>query len=840
VAKLYLKRYGHRILDNGFEVVPITPGTKFPNFETWRNLPKISHKRVNRWLSNGHARDGVGIRTKFTPFLDIDCPHDEAREAVIKFAEETIGFAPVRVGNAPKIGMPYRAVEPFKKVQSKAFADPEGRKCQVEFLGDGQQFVAYAIHPDTKKPYRWTDDGMNPVEMAWDDLAPCTREQAEAVCQFFNERCVEEGWQRWKSKKRTTGTAVAVRRARDVDDITDGDGTPLGLSTDEVRSWMERLPNDESVEYEDQFEERPDTANYRNVIFAIWHETNGSDEGREIAWDWSEQNTAKHEQEEGRFDKLWRSADPEELDYPVTFRYVIRVVLNIEREAKKELRDNYIESLKDVDDIDELKELVSKIAKTQFDDMDLGQLAAELKRAFTRLRVSLTPAQARKMIAHRPTEDEIPQWVRPWVYIMHTKRFYNTETGLEIEREAFDAAYSRYLDGAQASFFALNSARIKAYWNLMYKPDDDEEFVFEGRLCINTFSDRLMPPMPEKYTRKDRAAIRIFEKHVENILPDEREREIFLSWLAYIVQTKERPNWTTLLQGVEGDGKSFFGEMMGAILGGTRNVRKLDAQQLEDRYTGWAVGQLLAVVEELKLHGHNRYDILNKIKPFITNPSINVHPKNVNPYTALNTTAYLCFTNFRDALPIDDNDRRHYILKSAWQSGEVIRQLERDDPDYFKRLFGTLNRAGALRKYLTDYELHPEFHPKGRAPITKARQEMIDLSKTDAQVAFEDAIAKNTYPQIGPELVVSGALTGHISDATGESLNTRAASTLMIRNGYEKLPFRIRLSSDPTDNLDSIWVKSPSEFPQSDISSQRQGVKKFLKRREAEINHGDV
>src|SRR5689334_1850604 len=104
MAALYLKKYGHRVLENGFEVVPITPGTKFPNFDTWRSLPNITHKRIDGWLANGHAKDGIGIRAAKTPLLDLDCPHGGVRRKTIQFALDTIGYGPERVGAAPKTG----------------------------------------------------------------------------------------------------------------------------------------------------------------------------------------------------------------------------------------------------------------------------------------------------------------------------------------------------------------------------------------------------------------------------------------------------------------------------------------------------------------------------------------------------------------------------------------------------------------------------------------------------------------------------------------------------------------------------------------------------------------
>lgn len=835
VAKLYLKRYGHRILDNGYEVVGILPGKKFPTYDySHETLPKITHKHINRLLSNGHARDGVGIRTRFTPLLDIDCKWERALNAVVKYATKIIGQAPIRIGDAPKAGLMFRSTQPFRKVQSKEWTDPEGRKMKVEFLGDGQQFVAYAIHPDTKRPYRWTEPGQNPLKLEWDQLEEVTQEQAQKVCDYFDRWCVKHELKRWKSAKKATGTDIVPRRANDVDDIAgDLDATPLNLSIDQVREWVARLPNDESVEYEDSYNANPDTANYRNVLFAIWHQTDGSDEGRDIAWAWSEQSP-KHEEEEGRFDKLWNSADHEDREYPVTFRYVVKLVLRIEQIAKREKRDEFLTSIRTCTDIDDLKEICKQIAATKFEPMDFEQMAQGVKAAFHRITNATYPIErARKDIAHRATEEEIPEWIHPWVYVQHTKRFFNRETGQELDREAFDMTYARYLDGQSASFFAVNIAKVKCYHLTMYKPDDDEEFLFDGQLCLNTFSDRYMPPIPEKYSRRDRRAIEIVEKHIEQILPNERDRLIFISFLAYVVQTRSRPNWMIILQGVQGDGKSFFADLMQAVLG-RRNVRRLDAQQLEDRYTAWAVGQLFCFVEELRLQGHSRFEIYNKIKPFISNSEMNVHPKNVNPYQAINTTAYMAATNYMDALPVDDNDRRSFILKSAWQSGAAIRLFEAENPDYFRNLFGALERAGALRRWLTEFELHEEFDAKGRAPLTEARDEMIELSKTDIQLAFEEIVESDQHPRVGRDLVISGNLIAELSERTKEHISYRGVGSLLQANGYLKLPFRIRVDKDQP-NKDSVWVHDRKIIPHESAAVLQRHVRLYIRKRQRDI-----
>src|SRR4029077_7779540 len=51
---------------------------------------------------------------------------------------------------------------PFSKIavqlRSPNTAD-DAKPEQLEFLGDGQQFIVAGIHPDTKRPYSWNGGG---------------------------------------------------------------------------------------------------------------------------------------------------------------------------------------------------------------------------------------------------------------------------------------------------------------------------------------------------------------------------------------------------------------------------------------------------------------------------------------------------------------------------------------------------------------------------------------------------------------------------------------------------------------------------------------------------------
>ena len=78
---------------------------------------------------------------------------------------------------------------PFRKITRTLIApwetEPKLREQRLEWLADGQQFVAAGLHPEIHQPYTWTPPLWTPEQtVTRDELPPITEEEAEA---FINE-----------------------------------------------------------------------------------------------------------------------------------------------------------------------------------------------------------------------------------------------------------------------------------------------------------------------------------------------------------------------------------------------------------------------------------------------------------------------------------------------------------------------------------------------------------------------------------------------------------------------------------------------------------------------------
>jgi Bifunctional DNA primase/polymerase, N-terminal len=162
----FMDRYGARLIANGYPIIPIQPGTKKPGCHRgggWRDYPDWTRHAARattelelvQWRRWPDA--GIGIVGGAVAAIDIDIADDaELAHRLEKLARERLGETPaLRIGRAPKRLLVYRTVEPFKGI----------KRHPLEVLCLGQQFVAYAIHPATGRPYEWPDENLAELDL---------------------------------------------------------------------------------------------------------------------------------------------------------------------------------------------------------------------------------------------------------------------------------------------------------------------------------------------------------------------------------------------------------------------------------------------------------------------------------------------------------------------------------------------------------------------------------------------------------------------------------------------------------------------------------------------------
>lgn len=254
--------YGLTLLRQGYPVLPITPRTKRPLIRGWQSLD-IDRAQIGSWATI-YPDHGIGIRLgehlgTALIAVDVDVMHKPTARHLVDWCRGRIGPAPLRAGQAPKGLILLRCTEPVRKMYARKFRSPDGREHRVEVLGEGQQCVAYGIHPDGR-PYRWHDG--EPLTVAADDLPEVTPELLRELLDEFETVAEAAGWD-------------AVARARH--ETTQGlrePPTPMGVAVDELRDALAVIPAD-------------DYHAWINYGMALYHESGGGDIGLDLWDEWS-------------------------------------------------------------------------------------------------------------------------------------------------------------------------------------------------------------------------------------------------------------------------------------------------------------------------------------------------------------------------------------------------------------------------------------------------------------------------------------------------------------------------------------------------------------------------
>ena len=417
-----------------------------------------------------------------------------------------------------------------------------------------------------------------------------------------------------------------------------------------------------------------------------------------------------------------------------------------------------------------------------------------------------------------------PDWLNDWVYVEKLCEFANTRLNYSIKREAFNAKYNRMEDVKNAemlaSDYALTCCELLTCVDKMYWPSFGVTFEYDNKLMLNSYVDSGYKSVTIDDTNKH--AIDLFLTHISNVLVDEREQRILLDWLAYIVQNAgKRINWAILLQGAQGTGKSYFAKVLEWVLGS--NAKSLDPSALGERFTGWAHGSVVNIVEEIRIKGDDKWRIMDRLKPFITNSMIQIEEKGRDHRTVPNFTNYLLLTNYKDALPITNDDRRFCVMYGRIQNEtELFDYFGGRDAtnDYFERLFFESEKhAGALKTFLMSYPISADFKASGRAPDTNSRRLMIQASVSLEHYMVEDLINKHEC----------GVINGRILDITwlkelcivdGEALpHQRTLAHILTDMGYQQITNR-RLKIKKTGNSHYVWFKNVGGVVEHDIKNE--------------------
>ncbi|MEI8363386.1 MAG: DUF5906 domain-containing protein [Betaproteobacteria bacterium] len=306
---------------------------------------------------------------------------------------------------------------------------------------------------------------------------------------------------------------------------------------------------------------------------------------------------------------------------------------------------------------------------------------------------------------------------------------------------------------------------------------------------------------------------------------DPDARKWIEQWLAYPLQHPGAKLTTAVVlwsikQGV---GKSMLGETIGKIYG--RHFRTITAVELHSSFNAWMRDSQFVLGEE-NSSSDQRADA-NRLKSLITGNTVTINEK-FQPMLELPNCANFLFTsNHPDAFHLEDGDRRFFV----WEinANRMPNEFYEDFIDWRDNRGGLNSLMDHLQKLdMTDFE------PKGNAPKTEAKTEMIHHSKSDMERWINDALEDDAAVEavFGKQVVTLDEVTATYNRERHARTTTTAVSkalrrqntyaTRRIMSGRRRMKVMSLINHDSWEGVDNpAWV---AEFEKPTPISSRMSL----------------
>lgn len=295
--------------------------------------------------------------------------------------------------------------------------------------------------------------------------------------------------------------------------------------------------------------------------------------------------------------------------------------------------------------------------------------------------------------------------------------------------------------------------------------------------AINTWREPPRTAPPADWQQR----ARLFLDHVEFLVPLQQDRECFLDWLAH---TEQRPGvlphfhflLTTSRHGV---GRNLLATMLARSWAGVTALDVDLSKLMGGGFNGRLSRKVFAVVNEIREGGTASYAYAEKLKGILTDETRPINPKYGREYEEWNSVRWLMFSNHESALPLDRFDRRVYAIANP----ETPR-----DAAYYARLYAAAADAAfiaSVREALRVRDIS-RFNPGMHAPLTEAKQKVIDASMSDAELEMKDAVAEHPV-----DCITAAALGSQLFGLNSSQKERASLRYVAARAGAQKYGGRV-------------------------------------------------
>lgn len=371
------------------------------------------------------------------------------------------------------------------------------------------------------------------------------------------------------------------------------------------------------------------------------------------------------------------------------------------------------------------------------------------------------------------------------VYVYASERYFDLERHKIIGSDsALEHMFTHMMpagkNGRINPVKVLKASGTKKYVDgVGFHPGEGPIFKSGPDMFANVYRNRL--PEPLEPTPAELARINwLFAR-----LDDEPFRKWLLQFFAHVVQRpgvkiKAAP---LIWSDTQGNGKTTLLKMIPSLLVGGQYSREVTCALLNSDFNDYLLNAWHINLTEFRAGSRgDRTAIAQKLRAWITDPSISIHPKGSAAYDMPNHFFVTATSNEDDAAAIDNNDRR-------WAVHEMhAPQFTESEQEWMYGFLLSPRAAGVLRHFFLNYPI-TDFAASAKAPETEARAQMVEAATTADVETLRRAFEERAAP-LDRDVVIVGDVQTYIHKHTVAKPSAARIGRMLSKppfNGVSKL-----------------------------------------------------
>jgi hypothetical protein len=261
---------------------------------------------------------------------------------------------------------------------------------------------------------------------------------------------------------------------------------------------------------------------------------------------------------------------------------------------------------------------------------------------------------------------------------------------------------------------------------------------------------------------------------------DDLFREWLLKFLGHVVQKPgiKIQSAPLIWSEIYGNGKSTILKTIPSLLVGSEYSQEVSYALLESNFNDFLLRAWHVNLTEFRSASRGeRASIAAKLKPWITDASISIHPKGLPAYSIPNRLFLTATSNEPDAAPLDEGDRRWGVYEMT-----APQMTETEGMALYDEFLHTGRAAGVLRHFFMSQSL-TGFNPNAAPPHTAARTEMIEAS-----ISSDVDLLRNAFEECKGPFVRDVCTADEVQNYLHQHLKFRPGPTRIGRI-LRKYPF---------------------------------------------------